>query len=651
RALMEDFEILPASSSRDNSSQVQSSSRESNLSSSTSKSQDLENTFELIDSPNETNAETKIKKATNKNPASEDSLVFPVLPSTQNEGESDMYLSSDSSDASENSRKLLTKFRNFKRHQFNIPVTFRVMYVGENVSEWSKRGVFLKIGESLSQIFCDEAEEAITANEIGIEKMLIIYPNDDDGKLNFGYRHDSGVTLCEADLTNGPYSRVFEHLQNQFKKTELDANLIDLCVVFIPPDVANISSDFLSTMKKLQDKVTLFPIIALNEKENYFKDEREEKRRAILKCLEDNGIEIFIWKADEMIEDGRNGETNPRWVETVYTKKVLTVEDFTALDTETVYEDLQLLRLRAIEFRKERLRREREKRRSQKCGVLKDITIMCIVLYVVYLSLSFIWHYAEWSVVPSDLAQSLHTVSRASLKTQNHNGPQTIPLDNGEMGPLIEVIQETSSRFTFEILNKKQVVNAQNENFEVFVTHYPRQVLGRYSVIELGDGRYSFDIDTTGAQGDVKIEIKRNEQLIKVVPWSPRKKDNEKPKDTSITEQKGDFYNTLNVAMLDISRKINNSYELIKDGLHRTAVYVGNELLAVYAFMGKYVPEVSEYVLDEVRLWLYYALEITKNLANYTRDVIDYGVRRMKKGAFRMARIVKHKFDSLGWTV
>ncbi|CAG8574548.1 10640_t:CDS:2 [Acaulospora morrowiae] len=657
---MDDFEILPenAAPGPGDKSQASNSLQDSKLSSSPSKSQDFENTFELIDSPNEPNAAptgNKIKKVTIKEDLVNDNLlVFPILPSTQNEGESDTYLSSDSSGNSENSRRVITKSRNFKRHQFNIPFVFRVMYVGENVPDKCKRGLFNKISESLSQIFWELAEVAIQPNEINLEKRHIICPVasiPEDGKFNFDCYEDSGVTLCEADLTNAPYNRVFDYLHSQFKEIKSDADLIDLCVVFIPPDVDNISTDFLSMMHKLQDKVTLFPIIALDGNEIYFKDEREEKRRAISKYLKENDIEIFIWKADQMIEDGKNGETDPRWVETVYTKKVLTIDDFISFDNEAVYEDLQLLRSRAIEFRKDRQRREREKRRSQRFGVLRDITIMCIILYVVYLFMSLVWHYAEWSVIPSDLAQSLHTVSRASLKTQNQNGPQTIPLDNGEMGPLIEVFQETSSRFTFEILNKKQVVNTRNENFEVVVTHYPRQVLGRHSVVELSNGKYSFDIDTTGALGDVKVEIKKNGQLVKVVPWSPKKKDNEKPKDTSIAEKTGSIYTTINDATLDISQKINNVYEIIKDGLHKTAIYVGNELLAVFVYLGKHVPQVSKYVLDKVNLWVYYTLEIAENLANYTKDAFDYGVRRMKKGVFRMYRIVKHKFDSFGGTV
>ncbi|CAG8566024.1 7893_t:CDS:2 [Diversispora eburnea] len=667
----------------DNTSNVSSSLEEPT---NTSKFNDFDHSFELIDSPTTSSnilhdlanvpksKSVSIKEPPQENDDIEDlsndkSLVFPTLSLIQNEGRGGSESDSDlSSDGSENSQAFgneyennppsqrLSKLRDFKRHQFNFPVTVRIMYIGQNVPEQCKRRTFAKICESLSQIFWEEADGLIPPNDVGPEKRSIIGPVSkipDDGKPHLEYYSDSGVALCEVDLTNGPCSRVFDYFQNQFSKTDsdtnFDINLVDLCIAFIPPDANNILPELLSTMKKLHDKVTLFPIIALQGKELYAQDEREEKRLKILKYFEDNGIEIFIWKADEMIEDVRD-----RWVETVYTKKILTVEDFVAFEAEYIYEDLQLLRTRAIEFKKERLRNERAKRRQQLCdkvaSILKDIVIVGAILYIVYFSISSVWQYAEWSILPSDLAKSFQAVSRASLKTQDQNGPKTIHLDFGETEPLINVNQESSSRFVFDILNKDQLGNFRKENFDVVVTHNPPQVLGRSLVEDLGNGRYFFDIDTTGAQGEVKVEIKKNGQVVKEVPWSPMTKEGDKL-DTSIITKTGDgwiydTFNTFNEAATDINIKINSLYETVKNALYESAVYIGTEMLAISTYVGNQVTESAKNFWGIVKLWFPYALEKIKEFTNYTEVKFYYFVKRMRKGANRMGRIVMTQFGN-----
>ncbi|RHZ89135.1 hypothetical protein Glove_18g114 [Diversispora epigaea] len=658
----------------DNSSNVSSSLEEP---ANTSNINDFENSFELIDSPTTTpnilrdiTNVSKSKSVSIKEPPQENDDIEDLSnDKSLGRGGSESDSSSDlSSDSSENSQaygneyesnppsQRSSKLRDFKRHRFNFPVTFRVMYIGQNVPDKCKRAIFAKICESLSQIFWEEADGSIPPNDVGPEKRSIIGPVSkipDDSKPRLEYYSDSGVALCEVDLTNGPCSRVFDYFQNQFSKTDsdtnFDTNLIDLCIAFIPPDVTNILPELLTTMKKLNDKVTLFPIIALQGKELYAQDEREEKRLKILKYFEDNGIEIFIWKADEMIED-----VSDRWVETVYTKKILTVEDFVAFEAEYIYEDLQLLRTRSIEFKKERLHDERARRRQQLCdrfaAILKDIVIVGAILYIVYFSVSSVWQYAEWSILPSDLAKSFQVVSRASLKVQDQNGPKTIPLDIGETGPLISVNQESSSRFIFDILNKEKLGNFRKENFDVIVTHNPPQVLGRHSVGDLGNGRYFFDIDTTGAQGEVKVEIKKNGQVVKEVPWSPMTKVGENL-DTSIIAKAGDSwiydtFNTFNEAATDINKKINSLYETVKNVLYESAVYIGTEMLAISTYVGKQVTESAENFWGRVKLWFPYALEKIKEFTNYTEVKFYYFVKRMRKGATRMGRIVMTQFGN-----
>jgi hypothetical protein len=538
----------------------------------------------------------------------------------------------------------------------SFPSNFRVMYIGQDVPDSCKHLIFSKISESLSQIFWEEAEDTIPTNDIGLEKRLVIYPvypspsssspgavKNEDGKFQVDWYQDSGVAICEADLTNGPFSKALEYLQKTFAKADQDSNLVDLCIVFVPQDVERFPFELLSTMKKLQEKVALLPIIIL-KKQDLFRDEMEEKRQAIVKLIEDNGIKIFIWKADQLIEDRDcNGEPNSKWVETVYTKKVSTVEEFTSFDNQAIYEDLQSLRSRAIEFRKDRLHKERAKKRRQNCdklaGILRDFIIMCMVLYTFYLFAASVWNYAEWSVIPPDLASSLQAVSRAS---QNQNVLRTIPLDNGETQPLIDVSQESSSRFLFNISNKKQYFG---NHFEVIVTHNPPQILGRYDVQEIGNGRYRFDIDTTGSKGEVLVEIKeKNGSSIKTVTWVPKE---DKTKSNAIKEHKEEptFLKSVQNTAADAYQVAvfysTYAYEeamvfgaSLIDEIHRNTIYFGHQLSNFY-----------DWVWDSINYWIPIIQEKILNSKTIVEESIEEGYLNLKEGALNFARFVKDQYE------
>ncbi|GES75569.1 hypothetical protein GLOIN_2v1624089 [Rhizophagus clarus] len=501
-----------------------------------------------------------------------------------------------------------------------FPANFRVMYIGQNVSNSCKHSIFSKISESLSQIFWDEADGVMSTNDIGLEKRLVICPVKnipEDGRPQVEYYQDSGVAIYEADLTNGSFSKALEYLQKTFAKNDLD-NLVDLCIVFVPQDVDRFPNELLPTMRKLQEKVTLLPIITLSGKELTFVNEKEEKRRAVVKLFEDNGIKIFIWKADQMIEDrDHNGEFNSKWVETVYTKKVLTINEFISLDNQAIYEDLQLLRSHAIGFKKDRLNKERAKKRSRYfdkwVDTFKTLIYACTVLYITYLFVIGIWHFTEWSVIPSDLASSLQAVSRASLKAQNKIVPQTIPLDNGETQPFIEVFQESSRRFLFNILNKKQYFENRKNDFEVVVTHNPPQILGRYDVQEIGNGQYMFDIDTTGSKGEVLVEIKeKNGSSIKTVTWV-QKEDKTKSDDIKHMEEEPTllefFQGKAAVACQNAVSYSTYAYEeLVVFGtnvlneIHRSTINFGYQLSIfndiLWDYVNYYVPIILEKILN-----------------------------------------------------
>ncbi|CAB4400928.1 unnamed protein product [Rhizophagus irregularis] len=577
----------------------------------------------------------------------------------------------------------------------SFPANFRVMYIGQNVSNPCKHRIFSKISESMSQIFWDEADGVMPTNDIGLERRLVICPVKlpEDGRPQVEYFPDSGVAIYEADLTDrsdGYFSRASEYLQKTFAENDLD-NLVDLCIVFVPQDVDRFPNELLLTMRKLQEKVTLLPIITMSGNELTFTNEREEKRRAIVKLIEDNGIKIFTWKADQMIEDRRDH----RWVETVYTKKILTVNEFTSFDNQAIYDDLQLLRSRAIEFRKDRLNKERAKKRSRYFDKLVDnskkIIYICAALYIIYLFVTGIWHYAEWSVIPSDLASSLQAVSRASLKAQNKIVPQTIPLDNGETQPLIEVFQESSNRFMFNVLNKKQYFDNRKNDFEVVVTHNPPQILGRYDVQEIGNGRYMFEIDTTGSKGEVLVEIKeKNGSLIKTVTWVP-KEDKTKSNDIKNHEEESTllefFQNKVAITCQNAVSYSTYAYEEVVvfgtnvlNGIHASIIYFGYQLSVfnniLWDYVNYWVPIIREKVLN----WTTKAEEFVEegylnakesfeewylNTNRFIEGVylnaresiergclsakesIEEGYLKTKEGSLNFARFIKDQYDEI----
>ncbi|CAI2164998.1 13418_t:CDS:2 [Funneliformis geosporum] len=575
-------------------------------------------------------------------------------------GESDVEQALD--DESDTASQRLARVRNYERYPFIFPANFHVMYIGTDVPVQSKHAIFSKISESLSQIFWDEAEGAL--NDIGFEKRLVVCPVSNipqDGRPQVEYFQDSEVAICEADLTNGPYNKAFEFLQRKFAKSDQDSALIDLCVVFIPQDVSPLDEHFreqlLPTMKKLQEQVTLLPII--NDQELAFRDEKEERRRAILKSFEDKGIEIFTWKADQMIQDrDRNGE----WVETVYTKKVLFVNEFIKFENQVIYEDLQLLRSRAIEFRKDRLCNEQAKKKAQKydryAAILKEIIIKCMIVYTVYLFFTGVWNYAEWAVIPSDLKSSLQAVSRASLKTQNQNRLQTISLDNGETQPFIEVFQESSSRFVFNIMSKKRYVRNRKDVFEVIVTHHPPQILGRYDVQEIDEGRYAFEIDTSGSKGEVLVEIKeKNGSSIKIITWKDKGEDKKRKNDT-LEEHKEeptvmeyvqgravDAYHKVSYYSKYTyeSAKIYMVYtvESIADAYYRVIIYIKHQLNDFYHFVLDNIDYLAPIIWDKV-----------SKLKATTKEYLEVGYLKAEEvyfkvegGVFNLARFLKDQYD------
>ncbi|CAJ0757656.1 12689_t:CDS:2, partial [Entrophospora sp. SA101] len=347
-------------------------------------------------------------------------------------------LSTTSSESSDYSGKLIednkadtpsqriAKVRDFKRKNISSLTSFRVIYMGEDVPNTCKHGVFSKLCESLGQYFLDEVKKPIM-QEISDEKRYVLCPATNlpmPNNTGYEYYTDSGVSVYEIDLTNKSLTEAKDSLfKNHFKIDSIDddgedgeedesfnQHLFDLCVVFIPPDLARFPSFLIKTMQELQKFVTLLPIISLYGQELIFNHEKDQKRKDILRHLENNKIEMFVWRADNMAEDlDKKGKPTGKFIETNYSNKLLTIDDFSMLNSEKVYHDMQILRARAIQFRKEHKSmaelKKRSKRIDNKVKLGRKISIVITAILIAYLSIFIMANFAQWTLIPADLAK------------------------------------------------------------------------------------------------------------------------------------------------------------------------------------------------------------------------------------------------------
>ncbi|CAG8609793.1 9716_t:CDS:2 [Ambispora gerdemannii] len=454
----------------------------------------------------------------------------------------------------------VAKLRTVERQPFTFPTNFRILYVGSPPTEVLKQKLFLKFVIGLSDIFWEEANSDLQSYEIKPEKKSNIDPisNFNDPNLDYypEYYPDSGVAISEADYTNRPFEEALSYLHNQFQKKENDDDLVDLCIFFIPTDVTQLTREVIPFMKRLKGKVTIFPVIASEKDFNgygiFFKNECEEKRRSVAKCFEDNNIDIFIWKDDGLIQDrNEQNELLPsNWVETNYTKKVLTVEEFAKMNETLLYEDLKLLRERSLEMRKDRQHDEMVKKRVQTfewfVEILRTFTIVSTILYTIYLVVFGVWSYAEWSVMSSDLRDSLHVVSSATSRLPFDNNIPNLPsggnnINYDDTSARFEVLQLSQSRFVVDTFSRR----GNEVSFEVIVKHNP-QLLRRYEAVDFKNGKYEFNIDVSGAKGDVFVEVwEKDSETVRVVKWSPDKVPKPEPEVPVPNEDENDYTSSI----------------------------------------------------------------------------------------------------------
>ncbi|CAJ0746252.1 5961_t:CDS:2, partial [Entrophospora sp. SA101] len=379
---------------------------------------------------------------------------------------SDDDLSTTSSESSDYTGKLIegnkadtpsqriAKVRDFKRKNISSLTSFRVIYMGEDVPNTCKHGVFSKLCESLGQYFLDEVKKPIT-QEISDEKRYVLCPATNLPMPNntvYEYYTDSGVSVYEIDLTNKSLTEAKDNLfKTHFK--------ID--------NLARFPSFLIKTMQELQKFVTLLPIISLYGQELIFNHEKDQKRKDILRHLENNKIEMFVWRADNMAEDlDKKGKPTGKFIETNYSNKLLTIDDFSMLSSEKVYHDMQILRARAIQFRKEHKSmaelKKRSKRIDNKVKLGRKISIVITAILIAYLSIFIMANFAQWTLIPADLAKLnviLYYDKQKSIRKQakiigkNHYSFEI----NGE-DSANNSIKKNGSKILIKIVDKNGVV-------------------------------------------------------------------------------------------------------------------------------------------------------------------------------------------------
>ncbi|CAJ0651752.1 8939_t:CDS:2 [Entrophospora sp. SA101] len=548
---------------------------------------------------------------------------------------SDDDLSTTSSESSDYTGKLIegnkadtpsqriAKVRDFKRKNISSLTSFRVIYMGEDVPNTCKHGVFSKLCESLGQYFLDEVKKPIT-QEISDEKRYVLCPATNLPMPNntvYEYYTDSGVSVYEIDLTNKSLTEAKDNLfKTHFK--------ID--------NLARFPSFLIKTMQELQKFVTLLPIISLYGQELIFNHEKDQKRKDILRHLENNKIEMFVWRADNMAEDlDKKGKPTGKFIETNYSNKLLTIDDFSMLSSEKVYHDMQILRARAIQFRKEHKSmaelKKRSKRIDNKVKLGRKISIVITAILIAYLSIFIMANFAQWTLIPADLASSLGTVSKANLGhdddiiiSNNHNINEFFS-QYKTLSKYIRIWQTSSNKFEFDIIKPFNSKITKELNV---ILYYDKQKSIRKQAKIIGKNHYSFEINgedsannsikKNGSKILIKI-VDKNGVVIKEFEWP---KDIEKQNNDKSIELKKLSHKALNKNEDNgiISNKNNYNY-LYGFGSENSVVNLVTEGILINvrkatSLAVNLTQETFLYISENLKFWIPFAFEKVRNIWN-----------------------------------
>jgi len=364
-----------------------------------------------------------------------------------------------------------------------------------------------------------------------------------------------------------------------------------------------------------------------------------------LHFLKQNQIDYFVWKDDKLVQKNNEETGRQKWIKTVYTRTLLTVEEFTELDIEAMFEDLRLLRSRALEFRKEREKREIVQRRirsvEKMVEFVRSFLMMVFILGVAYFFFFSMWTYGEFSVIPEDIRESLQVVSSATSRLQQDYSWQyadTFTFDDSQHSRLVEVYQVTRSRFVIDTYDRKQTSRGVTRAYEAIVLHNAK-VLRRHDVAGIGDGRYSFDIDTSDAIGSVYVAVRdKNGDIVRVVPWLNHKmiepvRQPNTPSARNANNSPQNYY-SYDVVRSNVVRHAQQVYSM--------ALSVGGQLAdnakIIFNYVKKQADHFTAYIAEELDEWVPYIWNQIASLASEATE-------KAKRGAGKIKRYVASKAD------
>jgi len=306
-----------------------------------------------------------------------------------------------------------------------------------------------------------------------------------------------------------------------------------------------------------------------------------------------------------------------------------------------MFEDLRLLRSRALEFRKEREKREIVQRRIRNVEKLvefvRSFLMVAFILGVVYFFFLSMWTYGEFSVIPEDIRESLQVVSSATSNL-NQQEPswqltETLGFDSSQQSRLVEVYQVSRSRFVVDTYDRKQTSRGITRAYEAIVLHNAK-VLRRHDVSGIGDGRYSFEIETSDAKGNVYVALRdKNGEVVRVVPWLGDKmieavrRSSAQPVTNTETTPHNDYGFDYSAVSSNVARQAQQVYLM--------ALSVGGQLAdnakIIFGYAKKQVDQLTAYIAEEFNEWAPYILDQIASWANFAKEKAKRGAGRIKR--------------------
>nr|CAG8613912.1 13458_t:CDS:2 [Entrophospora candida] len=531
------------------------------------------------------------------------------------------------------------------REQISLS-SFHVAYLGESVNKHCKDNIFSKLSASLGKYFSHNEEEVEDEESDVKEKRHILYPQGND------YHIDTKVSLCVLDLTNKPLSDAKDNLLKNYLKVKsgdgndrkrkvkstttckrINRRWIDLCVIFLPSKFSKIPSVHIPIMLELHKYVTLFPVICSVDPETGLECVVEGDRKKLLKYFLYKKIGLFIWNDDIVNDKGLASD--------VSTTQVMLDKEFSKLDDECVYYDMQILRSQAIKLKQKYQSKNDSANRE---GFLKTkekfIIKATVVMFIAYFTLFILTSLSQLNFESDNNNIENNDTSVDKLYDlvfgkqyfgYNHNNNHVSYRGSSEY---VEVWQMSNNRFLFDIINANY---ANYEGFEV-ILHYGNETSIKKNVDMIDENQYYFDLDykeIVGINEDLLIEIiDRNGTIMKAFSYFPINVAHEEEKEVLITndnyEDYGEFLKNEYFGFIDKD----GSDSLAIDTIYKRMNQVVNRAVEEYHVVAKHVKEIVNkiaevsqetfnYVFEAISHWLPIIYENVKSFVEVEEKIDD----------------------------